>query len=145
MALKNRLSFGREIHLKSEERERILSLPGKSTSPVNISARMQPADQTSTEQRTELSDKRLDTTEHNMTHPQKTQYKKNKVNLLLFKSPCTKCVGSKVTCLSVMHPVQDDFRGSVPACHHITRHLSFSVSRQSKVQDLTKSVRKQAT
>lgn len=49
--------------------------------------------------------------------------------------------GSKVTCLSIMHPVENDFGGSVPACHYIARHLSFCVSRQSKVQNLTKRVR----
>lgn len=42
----------------------------------------------------------------------------------------------QLTCLVVMHPVQNDFWSSVPACNHIAGHLSISVSCQTKVQDL---------
>lgn len=42
----------------------------------------------------------------------------------------------QLTCLVVMHPVQNDFWGSVPARHHVARHLSISVSGQAKIQDL---------
>lgn len=41
-----------------------------------------------------------------------------------------------LTCLVVMHPVQDDFWGSVPPCDHIASHLSISLSGQAKIQDL---------
>lgn len=35
-----------------------------------------------------------------------------------------------------MHPVENDFRGSVPPCHNIASHLHLCMSRQSKVQYL---------
>lgn len=41
-----------------------------------------------------------------------------------------------LTCLVVMHPVQDDFWGSVPPCDHVASHLSISLSGQAKIQDL---------
>lgn len=42
----------------------------------------------------------------------------------------------QLTCLVVMHPVQNDFWSSVPACNHVAGHLSISVSCQTEVQDL---------
>lgn len=41
-----------------------------------------------------------------------------------------------LTCLVVMHPVQNDFWGSVPARNHVASHFSISVSGQAKIQDL---------
>lgn len=42
----------------------------------------------------------------------------------------------QLTCLVVMHPVQNDFWGSVPARNHVAGHFSISVSGQAKIQDL---------
>lgn len=44
-----------------------------------------------------------------------------------------------ITCLTVVHPVEDDLWCSVPACHNITSHFTLCLSRQAKVQDLAKS------
>lgn len=41
-----------------------------------------------------------------------------------------------LTCLVVMHPVQDDLWGSVPPCDHVASHLSISLSGQAKIQNL---------
>lgn len=45
-------------------------------------------------------------------------------------------VFSPLTCHVVMHPVQHDLRGSVPAGGHVAGHLVVGVPRQAKVQDL---------
>lgn len=42
------------------------------------------------------------------------------------------------TRLSVVHPAQDDLRGSVPTSHHVPRHLAVGLPRQTKVQDLNR-------
>ena len=41
-----------------------------------------------------------------------------------------------VTRLTVVHPVEDDLGGPVPAGHHVAGHLTLLVSGQAKVQDL---------
>lgn len=40
------------------------------------------------------------------------------------------------TCHVVMHPVQHDLWGTIPAGGHVARHLIVSVSRQTEVQNL---------
>lgn len=42
----------------------------------------------------------------------------------------------KVTGLCVVHPVEDDLRGSVPAGHNVAGHLRVRLPRQAKIQDL---------
>ena len=38
--------------------------------------------------------------------------------------------------MAVVHPVEDDLWSSVPASHHIARHLTVCLPSQAKVQDL---------
>lgn len=49
---------------------------------------------------------------------------------------------TQLTCLVVVHPVQNYFWGSVPACNHVASHFSISMSGQAKIQDLQFTKRK---
>lgn len=44
--------------------------------------------------------------------------------------------GNIPTCLTVMHPVENHLRCSVPACHNITCHFTLCLSCQAKIQNL---------
>lgn len=48
----------------------------------------------------------------------------------------TDAVATPLTCLTVVHPIEDDFWSSVPPGGHITGHGILGVSGQAKVQDL---------
>lgn len=103
--------------------KRIRSVPGNRVLPVRSSAIIHPTDQISTER-----------------HRSRTQTLRftclNNSSVMMYR--CRKSPGEikEATCHVVMHPVQHDLWGTVPAGGHIAGHLIISVPRQTKVQNL---------
>lgn len=99
--------------------KRIRSVPGNRARPVRSSAIIHPTDQISTE-----------------TQKVRTQtlYPEHSS---IYRRIAEGSFFMPSTCHVVMHPVQHDLWGSVPAGRHIAGHLIVGVSCQTKVQNLT--------
>lgn len=46
-----------------------------------------------------------------------------------------------LTCVIIVHPVEHDFWGTIPACRYVTRHLIIRLTGKTKVQDLRKYIK----
>lgn len=103
--------------------KRIRSVPGNKVLPVRSSAIIHPTDQISTE------------TQKSMTQHIKI-YSLNNSSIMMYRSRKPGNFWMSSTCHVVMHPVQHDLWGTIPASGYIAGHLIISVPRQTKVQNL---------
>lgn len=104
------------FNILNSQLKRIRSVPGNRVFPVRSSAIIQPTDQISTETH------KQDTSVRIMTH--------------ICKKSRGKVFAKQSTRHVVMHPVQHDLRGAVPASGHVAGHLVIRVPRQAEVQNL---------